>query len=107
MVSAIIKVQEDIVDRDSAERLKQDFDRAFSQGTRYLVLDLGETHEIDMHGVAKILFMYKKLLNVGGRLDVLNNLKEKTRKMFDELLLTELLVQNKDGYKGYRRGQSL
>ena len=90
----ILRVEVQTLSGDAAQELKQMFTQAVDAGEKNVTIDLGPVEFIDSSGLGKLLFMYKKLDKLGGKLTV-SRVRDGLYAFLESLAITEVMEVRK------------
>jgi anti-anti-sigma factor len=89
---AIVRVLKDIDDMKSGEEFKAALMELYNKGEKEVVIDFGDTHLINSHGIGKILMFYRRFNTIGGKVYVAT-LNDSIREIFKSLMLDKLIPE--------------
>jgi anti-anti-sigma factor len=87
-------VHEDIIDMTSGEAFKSALMEIYTSGEKDVVLDLGDIHLINSHGIGKILMFYKRFQEMGVLLSIAP-LSGSIKEIFEAMMLDKLIPEAK------------
>lgn len=91
---ATIKVIDRSLSDETANKLKSEALKIIETGGRKILLDLSETSYIDSSGIGKLLFINKKLISIGGSLEI-NKINPTLLSFLESLTITKVIKVNK------------
>lgn len=90
----IIKVIDRSLSDETADSLKAEALKIIEDGGKKILLDLSDTSYIDSSGIGKLLFINKKLLSIGGNLEI-DKINKTLYSFLESLTITKVIKVNK------------
>ncbi|MBN2617394.1 MAG: STAS domain-containing protein [Spirochaetales bacterium] len=87
---SIISVDDTELTGETVDELKEEAVRLIDQGEKNIILDLSKTEYIDSSGIGKLLFINKKLISFGGKMEIIN-ITDSLFNFFETLALDKVI----------------